>query len=198
MKKNETVTLMCYACKNLIRVHGLFYPEYYARDFVSSEIYYGLNKCPHCKEIDDRLCEEIDEEFAYEIALLNKKGYQTEFSCASHSEEDPLMYVVFSYASDFEGISAPEHFYFETTDGGCIVLRNSEKESYAIAPMIPLTHENWEKIHKVHMDTFKKWVNDLPSLIDNADLNVKVKDINVTMKKIKPRKNDKKSKKVEA
>lgn len=127
--KDGSMTFMCMMCHNLINVSGLVNPRYSKRYGIVATPFYSLEKCPHCKETGEELCVNIDEEIAEDIAVLNKKGYETMFCCSSHSEKDPLMYVVFSYAQDFEGIDPPEDFYFDTTDSyneGVITLRIKE------------------------------------------------------------------------
>lgn len=183
LNNDGSITMMCTSCFNLINIKGLNIPEGNSEIGLTIDIDATLDHCPHCDKDRSRLCVAIDEELVHEIAVLNKKGYETDYCCASHSEFDPFFYISFRDKTLFETINPPEHFYFDDDGDESISLRihpSHVLKSYKrihhqvygdiMTDVENLDHDIWENRHKIHMELFKEWVKDLPPVLVDSEI----------------------------
>lgn len=109
-------------------------------------LYFKYHKCTKCdfKNI------EIDSKLAFQISILNKKGYKTKFCCSGHSLDEWVgTYIYFEDKID----SCPEDWYID--DDGYIIRGNMNRD------WIELDFITRENILTNYNGNLLKWVLEL-------------------------------------
>lgn len=126
----------------------------------------------------------LDTEVFEHVALLNKKGYKTIFSCAGHSIYSPA-YISFdietsNYLVD-ENISEPEYWLYTGRDVGTIINPDNGITYFDdgigdVVTLRPYSGEvtkrlisrmgyTWDKVHQTELDSLLTWITNLPNRI---------------------------------
>ena len=114
-------------------------------------LYSKYHKCTKCdfKNNDEEVNIEIDSKLAFQISILNKKGYKTKFCCSGHAlDEWVSSYIYFEDKID----SCPEDWYI---DDGYIIRGNRNKD------WIELDFITRENILTNYNGNLLKWVLEL-------------------------------------
>lgn len=114
-------------------------------------LYSKYHKCTKCdfKNNYEEENIEIDSKLAFQISILNKKGYKTKFCCSGHALEDCVRtYIYFEDKIN----SCPEDWYI---DEGCIIRGNK------IRDWIELDFITRENILTNYNGNLLKWVLEL-------------------------------------
>lgn len=107
-------------------------------------VYFKCHKCTKCENI------EIDSKLAFQISILNKKGYKTKFCCSGHAlDEWVSSYIYFEDKID----SCPEDWYID--DDGYIIRGNRNRD------WIELDFITRENILTNYNGNLLKWVLEL-------------------------------------
>ena len=116
-------------------------------------LYSKYHKCTKCdfKNIDyEEENIEIDSKLAFQISILNKKGYKTKFCCSGHAlDEWVSSYIYFEDKID----SCPEDWYID--DDGYIIRGNRNRD------WIELDFITRENILTNYNGNLLKWVLEL-------------------------------------
>ena len=116
-------------------------------------MYSKHHRCEKCDFKDNYWQEpniEIDSKLAFQISILNKKGYKTKFCCSGHALENFITtYIYFEDKID----SCPEDWYID--DDGYIIRGNRNKD------WIELDFITRENILTNYNDNLLKWVLEL-------------------------------------
>ena len=84
-------------------------------------VYFKCHKCTKCDYEEENI--EIDSKLAFQISILNKKGYKTKFCCSGHALENFITtYIYFEDKID----SCPEDWYID--DDGYIIRGNRNRD----------------------------------------------------------------------
>lgn len=130
-------------------------------------------KCKECESTSENDLSIIDEEIAQIIVLLNTKGYETEFSCAGHLEDNGKFYSV-PYITFKSLHTAPR-----TAPGSWRYDNISKTDINNEYDVLALTDINSRSIYTIrkykitkelrdsYLDTLRKWALDLPQLYTN-------------------------------
>ncbi len=128
---------------------------------------------------------EVDELIAPVIARLNKRGYQTKYSCSGHHYSDKVLingiegYQFYGYMENMEAYILFEKVYdFPPLPSGWeneIFMTNDEDEEYDVEPHIPRTRLSYEltpdidvwDFYQYQIEIFREfdnWVKSLPNI----------------------------------
>ena len=114
-------------------------------------LYSKYHKCTKCdfKNNDEEVNIEIDSKLAFQISILNKKGYKTKFCCSGHAlDEWVSSYIYFEDKID----SCPEDWYI---DDGYIIRGNRNRD------WVELDFITRENILTNYNGNLLKWVLEL-------------------------------------
>ena len=114
-------------------------------------LYSKYHKCTKCDFNNyEEVNIEIDSKLAFQISILNKKGYTTKFCCSGHAlDEWVSSYIYFEDKMD----SCPEDWYID--DDGYIIRGNRNRD------WIELDFITRENILTNYNDNLLKWVLEL-------------------------------------
>lgn len=115
-------------------------------------LYSKYHKCTKCdfKNNDEEVNIEIDSKLAFQISILNKKGYKTKYCCSGHSLDEWVgTYIYF----EDKIYSCPEDWYID--DDGYIIRGNRNKD------WIELDFITRENILTNYNGNLLKWVLEL-------------------------------------
>ena len=115
-------------------------------------VYFKCHKCTKSdfKNNDEEVNIEIDSKLAFQISILNKKGYKTKFCCSGHAlDEWVSSYIYFEDKID----SCPEDWYID--DDGYIIRGNRNRD------WIELDFITRENILTNYNGNLLKWVLEL-------------------------------------
>ena len=111
-------------------------------------VYFKCHKCTKCDHEEENI--EIDSKLAFQISILNKKGYKTKFCCSGHAlDEWVSSYIYFEDKID----SCPEDWYID--DDGYIIRGNRNRD------WIELDFITRENILTNYNGNLLKWVLEL-------------------------------------
>ena len=111
-------------------------------------VYFKCHKCTKCDYEEENI--EIDSKLAFQISILNKKGYKTKFCCSGHAlDEWVSSYIYFEDKID----SCPEDWYID--DDGYIIRGNRNRD------WIELDFITRENILTNYNGNLLKWVLEL-------------------------------------
>ena len=118
-------------------------------------MYSKRHRCEKCDAKDNHWKDpniEIDSKLAFQISVLNKKGYKTKFCCSGHAyEEFVTTYIYFEDKID----SCPEDWYLDLDDDGYII-RGNRNDNW-----VKLDFVTRENILTKYNNNLLKWVLEL-------------------------------------
>ena len=169
-------SLYCRECHTLYELKGVVLHNITAVDTALKSSDFSLYniQCKNC----GNLMIVLDKEISEDIALLNKKGYTTEFSCQGHSLED-CSYIAFddkaTKALLDKKIIPPDKWYYESADmylanedtyrpSKVIILRSVLQRFYGDEGTLQLLGLSYDDLYKETMVNLHNWVKTLPDI----------------------------------
>ncbi len=166
--------LYCNNCHNLYEMKGFILHNITAVDVTLTSSDFSLydTQCKNC----GNLMIVLDKEISEDIALLNKKGYVTEFSCQGHSLQD-CSYIAFDDNTTKTLLDKktlpPDKWYYESANmyladedtyrpGEVIILRSVLQRFYGDEGILQLLGLSYDELYKETMTNLHEWVKNLP------------------------------------
>ena len=208
------LSFICPICWSVIRVHGVKQPvSKYTNDvFIDHDPY--LFECPHCHHLipkdSYRIGTDVDRQYIHRltpfsvdpeldetIAILNRKGYKTYYSCSSHSNTDIDFYIMleipdqvihdFPVPNDFNLESRKEDVDnpYREIHSDYYIIRvdfNTVSEHIDDEEFRPLLLREWKNVHTHQLEEIKRWVYNLPSLTCYSSMD-KINIVDITVQK---------------